>query len=153
MPFFSLFKQEQEVSGRGLTTTTKPHVHAVCNPHSLYTVFYLIHHFYSECAINAIKLLQYILFCLFPLKSLNLNDFWPNSTYPMGPHLVSMDGPLCRPHTNFLTQSRQDSTVGRILSFRLQGSGFEPPTHHIGIGNSRPFHTVVSHHYLLFSLF
>ena len=39
MPFFSLLKQEQEVSGRGLTTTTKPHVHAVCNPDSLHTVF------------------------------------------------------------------------------------------------------------------
>ena len=37
MPFFFLFKQEQEVSGRGLTTTTKPHVY---NPNSLYTIFY-----------------------------------------------------------------------------------------------------------------
>ena len=32
-----LFKQEQEVSGRGLTTTTKPHVY---NPNSLYTILY-----------------------------------------------------------------------------------------------------------------
>ena len=40
MPFFSLFKQEQEVSGRGLTITTKPHVHAICNPNSLHTVLY-----------------------------------------------------------------------------------------------------------------
>ena len=49
---FFLFKQEQEVSGRGLTTTTKPHVHDVCNPDSLYTVFYLIYHFYHVYLCN-----------------------------------------------------------------------------------------------------
>ena len=52
MPFFSLFKQEKEVSGRGLTTTTKLHVHDVCNPDSLYTVFYLIYHFYPVYLCN-----------------------------------------------------------------------------------------------------
>ena len=52
MPFFFLFKQEEEVSGRGLTTTTKPHVHDVCNPDSLYTVFYLIYHFYHVYLCN-----------------------------------------------------------------------------------------------------
>ena len=46
IPFIFLFKQEEEVSGRGLTTTTKSHVHDVCNPDSLHTVFYLIYHFY-----------------------------------------------------------------------------------------------------------
>ena len=30
------------------------------------------------------------------------------------------------------------------LSFRLQGSGFKPPTHHLGIGNSRLSHCGMS---------
>ena len=50
--FLFSFKQEQEVSGRGLTTTTKPHVRDVCNPDSLYTVFYLIYHFYHVYLCN-----------------------------------------------------------------------------------------------------
>ena len=48
----------------------------------------------------------------------------------IGPHLVPVDGPLCGPYINFKTESdrqRWDSTVGMISSFRLQGSGFQPP--------------------------
>ena len=59
--------------------------------YTLYSnVFYLIYHFLLYiCAINLIKLLQYVLFFLFPSKLLDLKDFWPNSTYPTGPHLVA----------------------------------------------------------------
>ena len=49
----------------------------------------------------------------------------------IGLHLVCMDGPLCGPYINFKTKSdrqRQNSTVGMILSFRLQGGGFELTT-------------------------
>ena len=34
----------------------------------------------------------------FPSKSLDLNDFQLNSTYPTGLHLVCMDGLLCGLH-------------------------------------------------------
>ena len=100
MPFFSLFKQEQEISGRGLTTAASPYVHDVCNPDSLYTVFYSIYHFYpvylcSKCYQTSPI---YTFLSFFPSKSLDLNNFWPNSTYPTGQYLVSMDRPLCRPH-------------------------------------------------------
>ena len=92
MPFFFLFKQEQEVSGRGLTTTTKPHVHDVCNPDSLYTVFYLIYHFYHVYLCN--KFYQtspiYALMSFSP-KNPPLNDFKLNYNYLTGPHSVPMD--------------------------------------------------------------
>ena len=71
----------------------------------------------------------------------------------IGPHLMSTDRPLCRPYINFQTEpdrQRWDNTVGMILSFRLQVSGFEPPKHHLEIGNSRPFYTVLYHHCFLF---
>ena len=74
-------------------------------------------------------------------------------TITCGPYSVRIDGCLCGPHINFRSQSdrqRRDSTVGLVLSFRLQGSGFEPPTHHLGIWNSRPIHTVLYRHCLLF---
>ena len=76
----------------GLTTTTKLHVHDVCNPDSLYTVFYLIYHFYHVYLCN--KLYQtspiYTLMSFSP-KNPPLNDFKLNYNYPTGPHSVHTD--------------------------------------------------------------